>query len=122
MTLVMKSVPVNDSQSNGGDQLTEIEAQDEMTLVMKSTHTQMSSMPEELKEKKRKASPSLDELLRATAEKKGELDKLSVKWTSNDELEIEGISQMTLHSFILKAEELGKNITYTRTLRVDITD
>lgn len=124
MTLLMKSVPVSESQTQAQEsgRKTNNEARDEMTLVMKTTNTQISSMSEEMKAKKRKVSASLEEILRNTVEDKGQLDALKSRWTSDDELEIEGISQMTLHSFLLKAEELGKNITYTRTLKVEITD
>ena len=124
MSLLMKSIPVSESQSKSqvNDQTKSYEKQDEMTLIMKTTNTQMSAMPETLKKKKQKASASLEEIFRNTVGKKGELDSLRTRWTDNDEFEVEGISQMTLHSFLLKAEELRKNITYTRTLKVEITD
>ncbi|WP_421762983.1 hypothetical protein [Ekhidna sp.] len=124
MSLLMKSVPVSESQSQTHEtaRSKSNESHDEMTLVMKTTNTQISSMSDEMKAKKRRASASLEEMFRNTVEDKGQLDALKSSWTSDDELEIEGISQMTLHSFLLKAEELGKNITYTRTLKVEITD
>lgn len=124
MSLLMKSVTENDTQTQAkAEEYQKInQMNDELTLLVKTTNKQTSPMSEELKKKKREESPSLGELFTETVEKKGELDSLKSTWTSDDEMEVEGISQMTLHSFLLRAEELGKNITYTRTLKVEITD
>ncbi len=37
-------------------------------------------------------------------------------------IEVEGLKQSDLHNFILKAEQMGKKIEYTRTLSVRISD
>lgn len=124
MSLLMNPISVSDSTSERRENESKRinKEHDEMTLVMKTTNTQTSSMPEVLKKEKRDDAPSLEEILKNTVEAKGEIEEMKSSWTSEDALEIEGISQMTLHSFLLKAEELGKNITYTRTLKVEIKD
>lgn len=94
----------------------------ELTLIMKSENVQESSMSELQKQEKRAVSASLETLFEQTVEQKGEADQLKKSWVSDTELEIEGLSKMTLHSFVLEAEKLGKKITFTRTLQVKISD
>lgn len=94
---------------------------DEMTIHIVSSFTQPSAMSPGLKEKKRNSSPSLQSLLETTLDEKGEANR-KTKWLSNNELEIEGLSKMTLHNFVLQAEALGKSVSYKRTLTVSITD
>ena len=120
----MNSMPVTESEQNSNDDghLKKESANEELVLSMKTINTQKTSMKEELKREKREISPSLEELLMEVIDQKGESEKLEMNRVSEKEIELDGISQMTLHSFLLKAEELGKNITYTRSLKVSITD
>ena len=97
-------------------------AKDELTLTTKSVVNQVNAMPESMKQKKQLSSDSLENILHKIVEEKGEENSIRIRKTSAKELEIEGLSKIALHSFILKAEELGKNIKYTRTLKVEITD
>lgn len=123
MSLLEKTIPQEaDTSTLALDHQNVSEKHDDMTFIMRTINTQTSSMSEEQKMKKREASASLQDLFRSTVENKGELDALKSHWTTNDELEIEGISDMTFHSFLLKAEALGKKITYTRSFKVEITD
>ena len=93
-----------------------------LTLRMKSISKQLTKVPEDLKKQTKLDASSLKKLFMETVDQKGESTKLSLKESSSHDFEIEGISQMTLHSFLMKAEEQGKNITYTRTLKVEIHD
>ncbi|WP_425392429.1 hypothetical protein [Ekhidna sp.] len=124
MSLLMNSMPVTDSRekSDNSDYVKASNTNDELTLSMSTVNTQTSPMTEELKKKKQSESPDLEELFMEVVRQKGEMEKLEMNRTSQNEFELEGISQMTLHSFLLKAEELGKTITYTRTLKVEITE
>jgi len=121
MSLLMNSMPVTESKQNSNRHLRKT-SEDELILSMKTINTQKSTMKEDLKRKKRGESPSLEELLVKVINQKGEGGKFEMNRVSDNEIELEGISQMTLHSFLLKAEELGKNITYTRSLKVTIAD
>lgn len=124
MSFLMKIMTETESTQNTeiGQLLRSKKRGDELTLIMSTVDVRTSSMPEDLKRKIRDRSLGLKELFIATVERKGEGKELQVNRLSDSELEIEGISQMTLHSFLLKAEELGKKITYTRSLKVEITD
>lgn len=124
MSFLMKTMRETESkQNNEINQLSRSDKRnDELTLIMSTVDVRTHSMSEDLKRRVREKSPGLEELFIATVERKGEGEKLQVNRLSDSELEIEGISQMTLHSFLLRAEELGKNITYTRSLKVEITD
>lgn len=124
MSLLMKAT----SENTNNDQVTIIEepsnglSKDEMTLVMNTVNEQKSSMSDELKEEKRRNVESLEALLHDVIDSKGEADSLNLRRNSNNEFEVEGLSNMTLHTFLLKAEALGKNIKYTKTLKVEICD
>ncbi len=124
MSLLMKTEIENDTHTQAREEEYQKIARlnDELTLLMKTSNKQISPMADDMKKKKRAESASLGELFQNTVAENGELEALKATWTADDEMEVEGISQMTLNSFILRAEELGKNITYTRTLKVEITD
>ena len=109
----------NSNTSNGG---TGSSKKDELRLIVKSTHSQPSPMSESLKQRVRKGSKSLNEILHEETELKGELKNAKFHPISNTTYKVEGVSESTLHSFILRAEGLGKKITYTRTLEIAIED
>jgi hypothetical protein len=96
-------------------------ASQSLNIVTKSVITHESSMSEAKKQKARQNTPSLRELLETTISEGKDLDDLQMNW-AGDTVELQGVSKMALHSFILKAEELGKKITYTKTYQVSITD
>ncbi|MDW3194266.1 MAG: hypothetical protein R8G66_17965 [Cytophagales bacterium] len=95
---------------------------DELTLIMKTENVQESLMSETSKQEKRAGAPSLETLFEQTAQRKGEAANMKKSWVSDSAMEVEGLSNNTLHSFVLEAEKLGKKITYTRTLQVKISD
>ena len=115
---IEKPIQTEYLQTNGTGQT----QSDELTLHMKTVQVQESAMPEHLKQEKRVTSPSLNELFQETVERKGEIETVQQHWVSDQELEVEGLSNTTLHSFLLEAEKLGKKITYTKTLTVKISD
>ncbi len=124
MSLLTKLI--SDTESNGQSDVLEYKnpetKSDEITLVMETVNEHPSPMSEELKTEKRNELSSLEELFHQVVEEKGEADSLKMSRNSTSEFEVEGLSNMTLHSFILKAEEFGKNITYTKSLKVKISD
>ena len=46
----------------------------------------------------------------------------NVKWVGENEIQVDGLSGMTLHNFLLKVEALGKKVTYRRSTVFTITD
>lgn len=94
---------------------------EEMTISSESVVRHRSTMKEEIKQLKRKTMGSLEELLAQVVHEKGE-DHVKVSRDKNEEMVVEGLSSTALHSFVLKAEEIGKNITYTKTFTVKISD
>lgn len=93
----------------------------ELNIVTKSVITHESAMSDFQKEKARKNAPELKELLKSTISSGGDTEEINMNWTG-DSVELKGVSKMALHNFILKAEELGKKITYTKTYQVSIID
>ena len=95
---------------------------EEFSIRMKTRHSQESAMPQELKNQIRKNAPSLYELFDQTLQKKGESAYVESRFVEENVLEVEGLSQMTLHGYILEAERLGKKIEYIKTTTVKISD
>lgn len=67
-------------------------------------------------------SAALQELFQQTLNEKGENVANQFKWVAENEIQVDGLSSMTLHNFILKAEELGKKVTYRRSIVLTISD
>lgn len=124
MTLLMNQMQMETSDRNVSSEDDSISQDrlEELTVIMESIHEQNSPMTEQLRKEKQAEAPSLEELFFQTVQRKGEESKLNTNWISDTEMKVEGISVMTLHSFLLKAEQLGKKITYSRTLSVKISD
>ncbi|QSE99264.1 hypothetical protein [Fulvivirga lutea] len=62
----------------------------------------------------------LKSLLKETLNEKSESGK-NIKWIDDNTLEINGVAPMALHTFVLKAEELGKEIKYTKKTIIEIS-
>ena len=95
---------------------------DEMTICVETINEQKSPMSEALKSKVRANADSLKKIFEDTIQEKGEFPLEKAEWKNENEVTVTGLSPMTLHSFVLKAEQLGKKISYERTLKVKITD
>ena len=91
-------------------------------LKLRKVITQISSLPESVKLRRNRFADSLEETLQKVIDERGETHQAKLRLNALNEFEIEGLSKPTLHSFLLKAEELGKNIRYTQTIRVEISD
>ena len=118
MTLLMSSV---DTYQEDQDTVVANKIEkDELSLVMHQTIKHPSPMSATLKHEKRASKESLENLLKKVIQDKG--DAVHINQLGDKEFEIEGLSSMTLHSFILKAEELGKNVSFKKSIKVQITD
>jgi hypothetical protein len=72
------------------------------------------------------AQPSTDdsklkELFIDVLKDKDEYDETAVNWRDEETVEVNNISNMSLHSFLLKAEQMGKDITYTKKTIIKIS-
>ncbi|MBC6401263.1 MAG: hypothetical protein GDA51_02590 [Ekhidna sp.] len=95
---------------------------DEFTICMETINHQNSSVSEALKEKKKAETSNLQEIFEETVRDRGEYPFSKFEWTNDKEVVVDGLSPMILHNFVLKAEKLGKKVSYIRTLKVKITD
>jgi hypothetical protein len=91
---------------------------DNLTIRVISTRKHENCMSEEAKIKARENAPSLVEAFNQNVA----TDEHVCHWVGSDEFEINGLPKSKLHTFLLRAEELGKSITYTNTLTVKISD
>lgn len=123
MSLLQNSVQYDSNESTlVVEKTNEPKKNDEMILRVNQIIRHESPMSKKLKLEKRKDSPLLKELLDREIDQKGETNSVEIRMSGNNEFEVDGMTKSTLHSFLLKAEELGKTITYTRTLKVEIND
>ncbi len=122
MTLIMNAPSeMNETLKQVEDSNGTKKSNDELTIRIESEHEQNSPMSEEQKAVKRAESPSLYTLFQKTLESKG-YPVESCEWNDEKELQADNLSSMTLHSFLLKAESLGKKITYSKSLKIKISD
>lgn len=63
----------------------------------------------------------LKELFIDVLKDKDEYDEAVVNWRDDETVEVNNISNMSLHSFLLKAEQMGKDITYTKKTIIKIS-
>ena len=65
---------------------------------------------------------SLKEIFKKELQKKGEYDENNVRWIDDETVEVTKVSGLALHSFALRAEEMGKDITYHKKTILKIND
>ncbi len=99
-----------------------VSANEELTLRVKTVNVHTSPMSDDHKRKPRENAPSLKKIFHETVKNKGELSNVKVTEDTDGAYEVRGLSNLTLHAFILEAEKLGKKVTYKRTLEVSITE
>lgn len=97
-------------------------AEGDMVIHLSSSNYHESAMSEARKQEVRKHAPSLPSLFDQVVKQKESYNPTSENWLSDQEVKLEGVSKMDIHTFILEAEKLGKKITYTQTLTVQVTD
>ena len=90
----------------------ETDTGDELRIVMSKSYHDPSSMPDKLKEEANEKAPDMAELFQEVLRENGE----SVRHFELDgnTLKVDNISNLTLHSFILKAAEFGKDVTFKK--------
>ncbi len=112
----------HDTNGTAVDTLLGSEGSDELTIHLRSSHLQVNAMSDESKFLARQKGPALMDLFIETMKSKGGSGSVKSNWLDHSEVEVRGMSHMTLHSFLLEAEKLGKNLEYVKTLTVKITD
>lgn len=123
MTLVMKQPKQEQNMySDVPNAVMNAQKSDELTIRTKSSYVHPSPMSLKHKREATKNAPSLQELFNETLKNKGEYPTAKIEELDGNKLEVQGVSQMALHSFILEAEKLGKQIKYTKTYSVKISD
>lgn len=65
---------------------------------------------------------AIRDLFEQTLTENEEIEGDRFKWVGENEIQVDGLSGMPLHNFVLKAEALGKKVTYRRSIVFTITD
>ena len=94
---------------------------DELTINLRSRVTHESPMSDEARVHACAASKPLIDRLKAMLMERG-YSSDSIAAISEDEVELQGIPQSLVHTFVLQAEELGKHVTYEKTLTIKFSD
>ena len=89
-----------------------------MTITINSKFTQ----PNGKSDRPTSNNVDLKPLFEKVLGEKGELDSSKVKWKDDETVELNSVSNMTLHSFLLEAEKLGKDVTYEKTTTIKINN
>ncbi len=121
MTLLMNTL-TKESDTSNYDQQDHVADKQTLEITTSTGYTNPSLMSEEQKNEKQKNLDSIAELFEQDLRDKGEYDPSKVNWTSDQTVQIKDLPKMSLHSFILKAEELGLNISYTKQTIINISN
>lgn len=92
-----------------------------LKIITKQEFTQKSPMNAE-KKKQLENQPALSELLTTTLKEKGELKEDNIEWIDHETVRLKNVSNLAVHSFVLQAESLGKNVTYTNETSIRISN
>lgn len=90
-----------------------------MTISMNSVFTHFKDQKNQEANVQHK---DLKKLLENVLKEKGEYEKANLNWIDDETVEVTDLSGLAIHSFVLRAEELGKNISFEKKTIVKITD
>lgn len=118
----MTSNTTEELQEHGTLDLTAQPSNDELTIHIKSSMTQ--DTPAVRSNLQPLESSKLLAMFQDTLDEKGEDHELEKHLVGSNEVEFQKgkLSYATLHSFLLKAESLGKKLTYEKIYTVKISD
>lgn len=94
----------------------------QLTIIKQEVNTQKSAASDRTKERLKFEKTNMAELLTSTLKKKREFDESHIKWLDSETVELSNVSNLTIHSFILQAEALGKDITYSKQTTIKISN
>lgn len=99
-------------------------SQEELKISIKSSFIKNSPIPTSLKQKSNVEVQNLIQTLLNVMKEKGDHFNEKIHQVRTNELEFDkySLSYATLQSFLIKAEALGKNITFEKIYTVKITD
>ena len=118
-----KTITRNGTQSHKSNrgQMINGKPAEQLTIVKSKTFNHKSPMPAELKQSKQNDGATIAELFETTLKQKGEFDPENIKWIDDNTIVVGNLSGTALHSVILKAEEMGRDISYTHQTTIRIS-
>lgn len=95
-----------------------------MTITVNTIFTQANAMKKLAEQPviEPEAQPSLKEVFKRELEKKGVYDESKFRWIDDETVEVTNVPALALHSFTLRAEEMGKDISYSKQTIIKITE
>ena len=121
MTLVTNSTMNGTLQQNESIEVQEREQSMEkgVKLIKSNTVKDVSPMPDYLKKRVGENAPVMSELFEDVIKQKGEIANLEK--VDGHTFRIDDISALALHSFIIKAQEYGMDVTYKKETTITIS-
>jgi len=108
--------------SNGKHSLSNVQQQkdSDMVISIEKKIDQPSAANVADEEKSSVDAKQLKALFESVLREKGELDKSNLNWIDDKTVVTNELSGIALHNFLLKVEQLGKNITFTKKTVIEI--
>lgn len=91
-------------------------------IVTENEYTQKNPASKERKEKLSKEASDLSELFKKSISEKDAISLEDIEWVDDKTVKLSGDASTNIHSFVLLAEALGKDITYTKQTIIKISD
>ncbi|UTW64991.1 hypothetical protein KFE94_09890 [bacterium SCSIO 12643] len=93
---------------------------EELCIKMIDKVVQNSFSESQLKKEPIEGQLSAKALFDETVKNKGEQNRVKTRFVNDSTMEVEGLSKMALHSYLLEAEKLGKKIEFVKTTTIKI--
>lgn len=106
--------------SSDGRSESRSEIQEELCIRMTNTMIQKNFSKSSLTNEPAMTSVSAKDLFERTVKNKGEHNSVKTRFVDDSTMEVEGLSKMALHSYLLEAEKLGKKIEFVKTTTIKI--
>lgn len=92
----------------------------EMTISIEKKIAQPSAAKLSKEEKESVDAEQLKSLFEQVLTEKNEIENCNMSWVDDKTVVLDKLSGLTLHNFLLKVEEMGKNITFTKKTVIEI--
>ncbi len=92
----------------------------DLTISIEKVISKPQSSVQTVEKNKVISTNELKTLLEQIIRSKGEMDSCNMSWANDKTVVMENLSGLALHNFLLKIEELGKNVTFTKKTVIEI--
>jgi len=91
-----------------------------MTIMINSIFTNESPAKAHMMQQPQTEDTELKELFEEVLREKGEFNEDNIRWVDGNTVELSSVSSLAIHSFVLRAEALGKDVAYEKCTKIRI--